>query len=496
MSTLSNTIERKFQDSVPLDDWEIETEQGWKDLTSIHQTISYTVYRIELENGLFLEGADNHIVILSTGEECFIKDLIPNNSYVKTIIGDSLCIKVENLYYEEEMYDPEVNSESHLYYSNGILSHNTLTVGTYLLYEAIFTRDLFIALVANNAAKSVEILSRIKSIYEEIPNWLKPGILVWNRGSVEFENGSKIVALPAKSSALRSYAVNILYCLSGETLVKIQNESGEISEKTLNDLAGIVENEDVFLDNKYQKIYWNLMTSAKKRYTTSDVFYEKHHIFPKSIYGENGYIVKLTLREHYLAHKLLVKMTTGKNKAKMVCACFLMMDKNKDFLKINSKEYERMRTNFSDSRKEWWKDNRKEILDNREKTEFRKKISKAQKRIWEENKEEKMKKRYENGHYEKTSKSLTGIKRANPQNKDIEKIRKMAETHRGMKRSEKAKENISQGKKKYFQQNGTKSQGKGMVYIHNKNTAEIKRVEKDFVYDSDWEKGYGKRKIK
>lgn len=211
MSSLSNTIERKFTDSISLDDWEIETDSGWEDLSAIHLTVPYLVYEIRLENGMFLKGADNHIVILENGEECFLKDLIPNQSVVKTSLGSSLCIKVENLNYEEEMYDPEVNSKSHLYYSNGILSHNTITIGAYLLWEVIFNKDITIAILANNASKSIEILSRIKMIYEELPFWLKPGIEIWNRGSVEFSNGSKIIALPTTSSSLRGYSINIVY---------------------------------------------------------------------------------------------------------------------------------------------------------------------------------------------------------------------------------------------------------------------------------------------
>ena len=66
--------------------------------------------------------------------------------------------------------------------------------------------------MANNAAKSIEILSRIKFIYENLPLWLKPGVVLWNRGSIEFGNGSKFIALPTTEKSLRGYSVNILYC--------------------------------------------------------------------------------------------------------------------------------------------------------------------------------------------------------------------------------------------------------------------------------------------
>lgn len=62
---LSDTVERKFIDSVSLQNWEIDTPDGWKPLTAIHKTIPYRMWRLETENGFFLEGADTHIVILN-----------------------------------------------------------------------------------------------------------------------------------------------------------------------------------------------------------------------------------------------------------------------------------------------------------------------------------------------------------------------------------------------------------------------------------------------
>lgn len=84
MRQLSDEITRKFTDSIDLDEWEIETEDGWKPLISINKTIPYSVWRLETKKGLWFEGADDHIVILENGEQCFIKDLVPGQSSVTT----------------------------------------------------------------------------------------------------------------------------------------------------------------------------------------------------------------------------------------------------------------------------------------------------------------------------------------------------------------------------------------------------------------------------
>lgn len=58
--------------------------------------------------------------------------------------------------------------------------------------------------------------------------------------------------------------------------------------------------------NKYEKWYWVLINRALSRNSKSIVG-EKHHIFPQCVYGKNSFVVKLTHREHYIAHLLLAK---------------------------------------------------------------------------------------------------------------------------------------------------------------------------------------------
>lgn len=57
----------------------------------------------------------------------------------------------------------------------------------------------------------------------------------------------------------------------------------------------------------YLKVYCNLIRKAEKR-TPPKGYTEKHHTFPKSIFGKNNRIVVLTAREHYIAHALLEKI--------------------------------------------------------------------------------------------------------------------------------------------------------------------------------------------
>lgn len=74
----------------------------------------------------------------------------------------------------------------------------------------------------------------------------------------------------------------------------------------------------IFIDNKYTKWYFNLIEKAKKRCVKRDLkesYFEKHHIIPKCCKGTNDKdnLIKLTSKEHFIAHLLLTKMVSDKN---------------------------------------------------------------------------------------------------------------------------------------------------------------------------------------
>ncbi len=85
------------------------------------------------------------------------------------------------------------------------------TVVSYLLHYALFNANVKIAILANKAETSRELLSRLQLSYENLPKWLQQGVGSWNRGSLELENGSKIIAASTSSSAVRGNSFNIIF---------------------------------------------------------------------------------------------------------------------------------------------------------------------------------------------------------------------------------------------------------------------------------------------
>ena len=103
--------------------------------------------------------------------------------------------------------------------------------------------------------------------------------------------------------------------------------------------------------NKYENWYNSIIKTAQHRQI--DGYMEKHHIIPQSLGGNNEprNLVKLTAREHFICHWLLVKFQTGKNKAKMVYA-LNGMKRNGDCTqryetKITGRVYENLKKQFS-----------------------------------------------------------------------------------------------------------------------------------------------------
>ena len=85
------------------------------------------------------------------------------------------------------------------------------TVVSFLLHYAIFNDSVNIGILANKASTARELLSRLQIAYENLPKWMQQGILSWNKGSLELENGSKILAASTSASAVRGMSFNILF---------------------------------------------------------------------------------------------------------------------------------------------------------------------------------------------------------------------------------------------------------------------------------------------
>jgi hypothetical protein len=130
--------------------------------------------------------------------------------YVKIISLDEGLVTFEMWPYQEKM----IRNFAENRFSISLLPRQmgkTITVAAFLLHTAIFQGHKAIGILANKGATAREILSRIKRMIEGLPFFLQPGVVEYNKGSVEFGNGSSIMAAGTSNDAIRGFSFNVIY---------------------------------------------------------------------------------------------------------------------------------------------------------------------------------------------------------------------------------------------------------------------------------------------
>ena len=90
-------------------------------------------------------------------------------------------------------------------------SGKSTTIIAYLLHYVLFNENVNIAILANKSSTARDILGRLQLGYENLPKWLQQGVLSWNKGSLDLENGSSILAASTSASAIRGGSYNIIF---------------------------------------------------------------------------------------------------------------------------------------------------------------------------------------------------------------------------------------------------------------------------------------------
>jgi hypothetical protein len=113
----------------------------------------------------------------------------------------------------------------------------------YALWLACFFDYQNIVIVANKESTAMEIFRRVRLAYEEIPNYLKPGVKEYAKTSCEFDNGSRISISTTTGSAARGQSIN---CVTGDTYITIRSKvTGEIQTITMAEFERLIESNPI-----------------------------------------------------------------------------------------------------------------------------------------------------------------------------------------------------------------------------------------------------------
>ena len=130
--------------------------------------------------------------------------------YIKIVSLDKGLIPFDMYHFQEEMVQKFHDNRFNIAKLPRQSGKSTI-VTSYLLWYVLFNDNVNVAILANKAATAREMLQRLQLSYENLPKWLQQGILQWNRGSLELENGSKIMAASTSASAVRGMPFNVIF---------------------------------------------------------------------------------------------------------------------------------------------------------------------------------------------------------------------------------------------------------------------------------------------
>ena len=130
--------------------------------------------------------------------------------YIKIVSLDEGVIPFDLYDFQEEMVNRFHNNRFNIAKLPRQSGKSTV-VTSYLLWYVIFNGNVNVAILANKAATAREMLGRLQLSYENLPKWMQQGIIGWNKGSVELENGSRLLAASTSASAVRGMSFNIIF---------------------------------------------------------------------------------------------------------------------------------------------------------------------------------------------------------------------------------------------------------------------------------------------
>ena len=152
-------------------------------------------------------------------------------TYMKIINIDHGLVNFKLYPYQREMLYSMQQERFNVIATARQAGKSTVTCA-FILWYIIFHAEKTVGLLANKGETAREILGRIQLAYQHLPRWLQQGVKEWNKGSMELENDSRVIASATSSDAIRGYSINLLFI----------------------DEAAFIENWDTFFTSVYPTI--------------------------------------------------------------------------------------------------------------------------------------------------------------------------------------------------------------------------------------------------
>lgn len=184
---------------------------NYNQLTAIHLKAKSRIYYIRTFNGHSLRCTRNHVLYRSDGSPTSVSNLKIGDEVI-TVDGASHVTAVNRSCYSEFVFDCTVSSPVSEYYSNGILSHNSIVSAIFIVWYMLNNYDKTIVCTSATGEKVKELLDKIDTILLHLPFYMKLGVEIDNVTKKKYDNGCKLLGETATDIAGAGNTASLLYC--------------------------------------------------------------------------------------------------------------------------------------------------------------------------------------------------------------------------------------------------------------------------------------------
>jgi hypothetical protein len=205
----------KLVNSVILNDIHIETDSGYQQALAVHITKPFYIWNCEFlnkstGNRVNLSAADDHLLFIDETNCKKLKDLKLGDSVIGKH-GNYELVSKKRSPFRVQMFDTTINSKKHSFFTNDLLSHNSIMSAIFIAWYICFHKERNIMVVANKLATTTEIINKIRTIIKGLPFFIKPGIKTNAVNSMKFDNGVNLYSQATTKTAAIGFTIHLLY---------------------------------------------------------------------------------------------------------------------------------------------------------------------------------------------------------------------------------------------------------------------------------------------
>ena len=143
-------------------------------------------------------------------QKCMENPIYFIKNYIKIVSLDEGLVPFKMYDFQEDIVDT-IHDNRFTICKMPRQSGKSTTMVSYILHYVLFNPNMNVAILTTEPSTARDILGRLQLAYENLPKWLQQGVVSWNKGSVDLENGSRVVASSTSSSIVRGGSYNMIF---------------------------------------------------------------------------------------------------------------------------------------------------------------------------------------------------------------------------------------------------------------------------------------------